>query len=176
MDIGAAPTATARIVTPRRVSRSATLRAGSRIAYRRIVLRAFGFSIGGSFKGARRAQDARSKPCHETRRIVRHELTKAHGLRGRAIAAPRTRRCAREFSALCARRVVRARRWPLKRVKRRRPLAHAWDDPMSTARSHSTPDFRLIFQSAPGCYPVLTPDLRNVSLTTPAPAQAVSRG
>ena len=36
---------------------------------------------------------------------------------------------------------------------------------MITARSHLTPDFRLIFQSAPGCYLVLVPDLTIVAVS-----------
>ena len=36
---------------------------------------------------------------------------------------------------------------------------------MNTARSHPAPDFRLIFQSAPGCYLVLTPGLTIVAVS-----------
>ena len=36
---------------------------------------------------------------------------------------------------------------------------------MSAARSQPPPDFQLLFQSAPGCYLVLTPDLTIIAVS-----------
>jgi PAS domain S-box-containing protein len=47
----------------------------------------------------------------------------------------------------------------------RRPVAGVLDRSVSTARSVATPDFRLLFQSAPGCYLVLRPDLTIVAVS-----------